>query len=254
MGLTLTLAAWWMLRGRVHLAQLFLKGVGASAIVLAVLLLLFGAMAIALLATGLDPSAVLQFAPLGWALGGSLLASSTIVYARRHGWRTLRERFTTLQGHGRAVGFMWWLVLAACFSASSVIGARYFISDATGGVFSIPYRLLEWGVVDRIDGPVSDECLANRVVEYANHDPNGRRAAEELEVRGAAAVPGVIAKLRTLRNQWPPAPHTVTETGIATLLSFLKRHGETDEVHKWEATRWNHDLLDIEPSSSSWAP
>jgi hypothetical protein len=143
MGLTLTLAAWWMLRGRVHLAKLLIKGVGASAIVLVVLLLLFGAIAVALLATDLDPSTVLQFAPLGWALGGSLLASSSIVYARRHGWQTLRERFAMLQRRGRAVGFMWWMVLVICFSASSAIGARYFISDATGGVFSIPYRLFE---------------------------------------------------------------------------------------------------------------
>jgi len=243
-----------MLRGRVHLAQLLLKGAGASAIVLAVLVLLFGAMAVALLATGLDPSTVLQFAPLGWALGGALLASSLVAYVRTHGWPTLRERFATLQGHGRAVGFMWWVMLVACLSASSAIGARYFISDATGGVFSIPYRLFEWGVVDRIDGPVSDECLANRVVEYARYDPNGRRASEELELRGAAAIPGVVAKLQTLRNHWPPAPHTVTDMGIAGLLNFLKRHGETNEVRKWEATDWQHDLLHIEPSFSAWAP
>jgi len=125
------------------------------------------------------------------------------------------------------------------------------ISDADGNVAAAPYRLFEWGIVDRIGGPISDECLANRVLEYGDYNKNGENASDELYSRKESAIPGVVARLDQLADDWPPKPRTVTDNGIAMLLNFLKRQGEVNEVRRWERIPYNQDMQHIEESSGS---
>lgn len=247
--LSLALAAWWMLIGRVSGARLILLAAGVAGATLLASTMLFGGLGSALSAMDSNPTYVLQFAPWWWAACGLGLMAAAVRHVRRVGGQTIRERLAMPEVRGRG-GCLYGLGLLFCASLSSVIVARPFISDADGNPVAIPYRLLEWGIIDRIGGPISDECLANRVLEYGTYDDNGTDARHALYIRKASAVPGVVTRLNQLADEWPPKPHTVTEVGIDMLLNFLKQHGEWETVRRWEQIPYAKDMEHIEPSST----
>jgi len=127
-----------------------------------------------------------------------------------------------------------------------VVVARWWIPNV--GPASFPYRLWEWGVVDRIGGAVSDECLALRVVEYGDTDDVGGDAMDVLNSRGRSAVAGVAGKVEDLRVNWPPAARTVNGGGIDWFLRFLKRNGDEATAKRWSQFDYEADLMKVEES------
>jgi hypothetical protein len=249
--LALALCAWWMLIGRVSAARLLLLAVGATGVTLLASVMLFGGVGSALWAMDIDPTYVVGLAPWWWGACGLSLVAIAVRYVRGVGLQAIRERLALPELRGRG-GCLYGIGLVACSTLSLMIAARHFINDSDqegGTVASIPYRLFEWGIVDRIPGPVSDECLANRVLEYGKYDRNGTDARDELDLRGDSAVPGVVARLNQLADHWPPKPHTVTRIGIVMLLGFLERQGEVNTVRRWKQIPYNKDMENIEESS-----
>ena len=208
-----------MLIGRVSGARLVFLAVGAASAMLGASTLLFAGVGTALFALDQNPTYALRFAPWWWGLGGALLMAAGVRYVRKVGLDSIRERLAMPELR-TSPGCVWMLFLVASLVPSTAIVARYFISDEGGNVAAVPYRLLEWGVIDRVDGPISDECLANRVLEYADYDTNGEEAREALYARNGSAIGGVTARLDELADHWPPKPHTVTRAGISALLNF----------------------------------
>lgn len=249
--LALALGAWWMLVGRVSAARLVFLAVGASSALLGASTLLFAGVGTALFALDQNPTYALRFAPWWWGLGGALLVGAAVRYVRKVGFNSIRERLAMPELR-TSHGCVWMLLLIASLGPSITIAARYFISDEDDNVAAAPYRLLEWGIIDRVDGPISDECLANRVLEYADYDTNGEEASEALYARSHSAIGGVTARLDELADHWPPKPHTVTRAGISALLNFCERHGERATVDRWEKIPYAQDMQHIEPSSSSF--
>lgn len=245
----LALGAWWMLIGRVSAARLVFLAVGASAALLTASTLLFAGVGMALHALNQNPTFALRFAPWWWGLGGALLIGVGMRYVRRIGLGALRQRLTMPELRA-SHGCLWVLILIAGLVPSIAIGARYFISDEEGNLVAAPYRLLEWGIIDRVNGAISDECLANRVLEYGDYDPIGRDASEALYSRKDSAVHGVTARLDELAKHWPPKPHTVTRNGIVMLLNFSRRQGRWEAVERWKRIPYDEDLKHIEQSSS----
>jgi len=68
--LSLALAAWWMLVGRVSGARVILLAVGVAGATLLASTMLFGGLGSALSAMDSNPTYVLQFAPWWWAASG----------------------------------------------------------------------------------------------------------------------------------------------------------------------------------------
>jgi hypothetical protein len=249
--LALALAAWWMLIGRVSAARLVFLAVGASTALLAASTLLFAGVGTALFALGQNPTYALRFAPWWWGLGGALLIGAAVRYVRKVGLQAVRERLAVPELRA-SHGCVWLLVLVAAVVPSIAIVVRYFVSDEEANVAAVPYRLLEWGIIDRLDGPVSDECLANRVLEYGNYNSIGEDASAALYSRKGSAVAGVTARLDELAEHWPPKPHTVTGAGIAALVNFSERYGQRETVERWKKIPYERDLQSIEPSSGSF--
>src|SRR5258708_152409 len=109
--LAVALMAWWMLTGRVHAARIVLRLVGLCSVVLVALTLLFAALAFSLLSSGLDPSAVLQFAPLAWALGGVSVLAYVAVHVWKRGARAVLDQLGIPEFHtGMRAGCVWWFV------------------------------------------------------------------------------------------------------------------------------------------------
>jgi hypothetical protein len=105
-------------------------------------------------------------------------------------------------------------------------------------------------VVDEL-GPVTDECLANRVLEYSQDDDIGREALGALARRGPSAGPGIRKRLVELRENWPPPAYTIKVSGIDRLLEELARFGDGATAREWEAFDWRATFSHPKPEERS---
>lgn len=204
-------------------------------VALAGLVLVFATLG-TLLGWVINPSGFLGLAPWAWAFAAPVALAFGV-------------KRSMCESEGRVKGGL--ERDAAMLTATAVlifgsIAARYAISHSDDRALSIPYRLFEWVVVDEL-GPVADECLANRVLEYGLYDDIGDDAASALSHRGPSAGPGVRARMDALYDNWPPPSHTITTSGIGELLLKLKRQGDTVTVRKWEEFDWRGSFPDPKP-------
>jgi hypothetical protein len=177
----------------------------------------------------INPSGFLELAPWAWSLAGPIALVLAVKRARRE---VMGARGPSGAFYGHPA-----VATTAAVLAFGLIAARYAISDSDNRVLSIPYRLFDWAVIDEL-GPVTDECLTSRVLEYSQDDGIGRDAVGALARRGPSAVSGMRARLAELREHWPPPDYTIKTSGIDLLLAQLLRFGDAPTVREWEDFGW----------------
>jgi hypothetical protein len=224
---------WGMLKlsGRSGVAAPLYEGIRLLGLTLVALTLGFVALG-ALLGVLSNPSGLLALAPWAWAIAGP----TTVLIAAKRARTRLRAVKEEKKPAAREAGALVAFVTLSAAVTALAIAARHFISDADGELSAF-YRLFEWAVVDEL-GPVTDECLANRVLEYAQEDAIGGDALSELAHRGPSAAPGVRARLADLNDHWPPPANTIKAGGIDDLLMTLVQAGDATTAREWEARDW----------------
>jgi hypothetical protein len=244
-GLLVVGALLALMRRRPLLSRLLFRTALVASVSVLAAVAAFTMASVALAKTESNPTLVLRWAPWVWAGLGplSLAVAFKPAFAAQDGWRRLLQREAPMGGRSPPSRLLVVGGLACAFVATTVLGARYFISDEHSRL-SAPYRLFEFLVPDQIELIASDDCLAQRVLEYGDSDPFvGRPAARKLASRGSWGIDAVVTRLNEVREKWPAEPHQVTEDGVLWSMRFLaKRHAES-RLRSWEDLRWRQDLV-----------
>jgi len=208
--------------------------------------LVTGMAGLALTLTGVNPTPVLDIAPLGWALLGPLALVT--------GWRfsqlraLIAGRGLLVRSPGRAKGRvaqgLTFMSLASVVLTILIIGGRSLTHNSRTSRIELAYDLFEYAVPDQVLELASDECLMARVLEYGVNDKYdaGESAVAELNERGSSAVDGVASSLNFIRDHWPPEPNTIQPDAIVWGLDFLRKYNAQSKARRWDDIHWDNDL------------
>lgn len=257
--LVLMLALIASLMHRSALSRVLWRVGGELSIFLMGAVLAFGIAASALALTGVNPTAVLRHAPLGWALLGplALLVAYRVAGAgRAFAWRPLLVRSVAKQ-KGRIMRLVQLAALGLLSFFVLALYARPLTHNSRSSLIELVYDLFEFSVPDQVIQIASDECLTARAIEYGVHDEwqAGRWAVRELEKRGSSAIEGVSNAMQQVHDRWPPEPNTVKGGAIEWGVTFLRKHGAESQARAWDDISWDDDLAKLNtprPGAHSW--